>query len=162
MKLKPNAFQRLIHQFVMLRPVTAFFANKVHLIDKLVLKLTRDKYTLSEFAGWNIIQLTTTGAKSNQPRTIPLVGLFDGENIALIASNFGRKHNPGWYYNLKTNPFCDVIFKGKSGNYVAREVEGAQYERYFQMAVSQYAGYQKYKERAPHRHVPVMLLKPKM
>lgn len=100
MNVKPNAFQRLIHQFVMLRPVTAFIANKVHLIDNLVLKLTGDKYTLSEFAGWNIIQLVTIGARSNQLRTVPLVGLFDDEKIALIASNFGRKHNPGWYYNL--------------------------------------------------------------
>jgi hypothetical protein len=52
MKRKPNAFQRLIHHFLTLRPVTAFFASKVHLIDKFVLKLTGDKYTLSEFAGF--------------------------------------------------------------------------------------------------------------
>ena len=161
MNVKPNAIQRLIHQFIMLRPVTAFLANKIHLIDKLVLKLTGDKHTLSEFAGWNIIQLTTIGAKSNQPRTMPLVGLFDGQKIALIASNFGRKHNPGWYYNLKANRYCAVSFKGKSGEYVARETEGEERERYFQMAVSQYAGYQKYKELATHRHVPVMVLEPK-
>ncbi|HMD80561.1 MAG TPA: hypothetical protein VKE92_04585, partial [Anaerolineales bacterium] len=71
MNVKPNAIQRIIHQFIMLNPVTGFFANKIHLVDKLILKLTRDKYTLSEFAGWNIIQLTTIGAKSNQPRTMP-------------------------------------------------------------------------------------------
>lgn len=159
---KPNAIQRLIHQFIMLGPVTAFLATKIHLIDKIVLKLTADKYTLSELAGWNIIQLTTIGAKSNQPRTMPLVGLFDSEKIALIASNFGRKCNPGWYYNLKHIPDCVVLFKGKSGEYVARETEGEERERYFQMAVLQYAGYQKYKERATHRHVPVMLLEPKM
>ncbi|HXQ37662.1 MAG TPA: nitroreductase/quinone reductase family protein, partial [Anaerolineales bacterium] len=114
MKGKPNTFQRLIHRFIMLRPVTAFFANKVHIIDLFVLQLTRDKYALSEFAGWNIIQLTTIGAKTNQPRTMPLVGLFDDEKIALVATSFGREHNPGWYYNLKANPCCDVSFKGKS------------------------------------------------
>ena len=158
---EPNTVQRLIHQFIMLEPVTVFFANKIHLVDKLVFRMTADRYTLSELAGWNIIQLTTIGAKTKQPRTMPLVGIFDDEKIALIATSFGREHNPGWYYNLKTNPFCNVIFKGKSGDYVARETEGAEYERYFQMAVSQYAGYQKYKERAPHRHVPVMVLEPK-
>lgn len=161
MKRKPNAFQRLIHQLVMLRPVTEFFANKVHRIDQLVLRLTRDKYTLSEFAGWNIIQLTTIGAKTNQLRTMPLIGLFDDEKIALIASSFGRKHNPGWYYNLKANPYCHVLFKGESGEYVARETEGKEREEYFQMAVSQYAGYQKYREGAAHRYVPVMVLEPK-
>ena len=161
MTIRPNAVQRLIDQFILLRPVTAFFANKIHFVDKLVLKWTQGNYTLSEFAGWNIIQLTTIGAKTNQTRTMPLVGLFDDEKIALIATSFGREHNPGWYYNLKTNPICNVIFKRKSGNYVAREAEGAEYERYFQMAVSQYAGYEKYRERAPHRHIPVMVLEPK-
>lgn len=158
---KPNAFQRLIHRFIMLRPVTAFFANKVHIIDLFVLKLTRDKYTLTEFAGWNIIQLTTIGAKTNQPRTMPLVGLFDDEKIAVIATSFGREHNPGWYYNLKANPCCHVSFKGKSGEYVARETRGEERGRYFWMAVSQYPGYQKYEERAAHRHIPVMVLEPK-
>lgn len=145
----------------MLRPVTAFFADKIHLVDKLILKLTRGKYTISEFAGWNIIQLTTIGAKTNQPRSTPLVGVFDNEKIALIATSFGRKQNPGWYYNLKANPNCDVLFKGEAGKYVARETEGEEYERYFQMAVSQYGGYQKYKERAAHRHIPVIVLEPK-
>ena len=161
MTLKPTAFQRLIHRFIMLRPVTAFFADKIHLLDKLILKLTGGKYTISEFAGWNIIQLTTIGAKTNQPRMVPLVGLFDDEKVALIATSFGRGHNPGWYYNLKANPCCHVSFKGKLGEYVARETKGEERGRYFRMAVSQYAGYQKYEERAAHRHIPVMVLEPK-
>ncbi len=98
---RPNAFQKLLHQIFMLRPVTGFFAPWVHHLDKTILKLTKGKYAVSEILGWNIIQLTTIGAKTNQPRTMPLVGLFDGEKIALIASSLGREHNPGWYYNLK-------------------------------------------------------------
>ena len=93
----PNGFQKLLHRFLMLRPVTAFFAPRVHHLDKAVLKLTGGKFTAAEILGWNIIQLITIGAKTNQPRTMPLVGVFDGEKIALIASSFGRKHNPGWY-----------------------------------------------------------------
>lgn len=145
----------------MLQTVTAFFAPVIHRVDQAIVRLSKGKYTLSEFAGWNIIQLTTIGAKTNQLRTMPLVGVFDDEKIALIASSFGRTHNPGWYYNLKANPFCQVKFKGKSGEYLARESEGEEYERYFQMAVSQYSGYQKYRERAAHRHIPVMVLEPK-
>jgi len=157
----PNALQKLLHRFFMIRAVTAFFAPRIHVIDKAFFNLTKGKYTLAEILGWNIIQLTTIGAKTKQPRTMPLVGLFDGEKIALIGSSFGREHNPSWYYNLKANPECEVSFKGKSRNYIARETEGEEWEKYFQMAVSQYAGYQKYKERAAHRHIPVMLLEPK-
>jgi deazaflavin-dependent oxidoreductase (nitroreductase family) len=158
---RPNAVQKLLHRFIMLRPVTDFFAPRVHHLDNAVLKLTRGKYTAVEILGWNVIQLTTIGAKSQQPRTVPLVGIFDGEKIALIASSFGRHQNPSWYYNLKANPECKVLFKGKSLKYVARETDGNECQRYFQMAVDQYSGYQSYRERASHRHIPVMLLEPK-
>ena len=158
---KPNAVQKLLHRFFMLRPVTGFFAPRVHHLDNAVLKLTAGRYTAVEILGWNVIQLTTIGAKTGRPRTVPLVGIFDQEKIALIASSFGRHQNPGWYYNLKANPECQVLFKGEFRDYISREIVGDECERYFQMAVSQYAGYQKYKERAAHRHIPVMLLEPK-
>jgi deazaflavin-dependent oxidoreductase (nitroreductase family) len=157
----PNSFQKLIHRFLMLRPVTAFFASRVHRLDQLVLKWTKDQHSVSEILGWHIIQLTTTGAKTNQSRTIPLIGIFDRENIALIASSFGREHNPGWYYNLKENPECVVHDSGLSGNYNARETMGDEYGYYWRLANSYYAGYEKYRERAAHRHIPVMLLEPK-
>jgi deazaflavin-dependent oxidoreductase (nitroreductase family) len=159
---RPNAFQKLIHHFFMLQPVTAFFAPRVHRMDKAILRLTKGKYTGSEILGWNIIQLTTMGAKSNQPRTMPLMAMFDNKKIALVASSFGRQHNQGWYYNLKAHPECEVEFHGERAKYIARETTGEEYNRYWQMAVSFYAGYEKYKLRAPHRHIPVMVLEPKM
>jgi deazaflavin-dependent oxidoreductase (nitroreductase family) len=158
---RPNEIQKLLHRFFMLRPVTNFFAPRVHHLDNAVLKITRGTYTAVEILGWNVIQLTTIGAKSKQPRTVPLVGVFDGEKVALIASSFGRQHNPSWYYNLKANPECKVLFKGKSLKYIAREIDGKEGEKYFQMAVDQYAGYRSYRERAAHRHIPIMLLEPK-
>jgi deazaflavin-dependent oxidoreductase (nitroreductase family) len=103
MMRKPNAIQKWLHRFFMLPAVTAFFAPRVHRIDRAVLKLTGGKLTASEVLGWNMIQLTTIGAKTGQTRTMPLIGMFDGEKIALVASSFGREHNPGWYYNLKVH-----------------------------------------------------------
>jgi len=145
----------------MIRWVTSLFAPRIHHMDKVFLKLTKGKHSLAEILGWPIVEITTLGAKSNQLRTMPLIGVIDNEKIALIASSFGRAHNPGWYYNLKVHPECDVLFKGKMGKYIARETEGEEYKHYWQMAVSYYAGYEKYKERAAHRHIPVMLLEPK-
>lgn len=158
---RPNAFQKLMHQFFMLRPVTAFFAPRAHRVDKTILKLTKGKYTISEVLGWPIIQLTTIGAKTNQPRTMPLIGMFDKDKIVLIASGFGCEYNPGWYYNLKAHPECEVEFHGHSERYIARETEGDEREKYWQLALSYYAGYEKYKERAAHRRIPVMILEPK-
>jgi len=158
---RPNAFQRLLHQFVMIRPVTAFFAPRIHRVDRTLLGLTKGKHSLAEILGWHIIEITTIGAKTNQPRHLPLVGIIDDKKIAVIASSFGREHNPGWYYNLKAHPECDVLLNGRSGKYTARETEGEEYQRYWQMAVSYYAGYEKYKERAAHRKIPVIVLEPK-
>jgi deazaflavin-dependent oxidoreductase (nitroreductase family) len=157
---KPNAFQKFLHRILMLKWVSAFFAVTLYRVDGLLLKLSGGKHTITELVGLPVIQLTTTGAKSGKPHTMPLVSLVDGERIALIGSNFGRKPNPGWYYNLKVNPVCSVHFKGKTVQYVARQAEGEERERYWAMAVSCYRGYDLYKKRAAHRVIPVMVLEP--
>jgi deazaflavin-dependent oxidoreductase (nitroreductase family) len=162
MNIKPNAFQKIVHRFLMLRSVSALLAKILHRADTFMLRLTGNRHTFAELVGLPIIQLTTIGARTNQSRTLPLVGIKDNETIALIASRFGSEHNPGWYYNLKAHPECDVLFNGRSGKYISRELTGEEYNYYWQMAVSYYAGYEKYKERAAHRHIPVMLLEPKI
>ena len=145
----------------MQRPVTAFFAPRVSYIDKALLRITKGRFSGSQILGWNIIQLTTIGAKSGQPRTVPLVGMFDDEKIALVASGFGREHNPGWYHNLKVHPECEVQFRGRSGKYLAHEAAGEEYECYWKKAISVYVGYDKYRQRAAQRHIPIMVLEPK-
>ena len=160
MRRKPNAIQKFFHRFFMLQPVTAFFAPRVHRIDKAILRLTGGKYTGSEILGWNIVLLTTTGAKSGQQRTMPLIALFDDEKIALIASSFGRKHHPAWYFNLKAHPQCTVQWRGRTQTFVAREAEGEEYRKLWELAVSVYAGYETYKAHAGRR-IPVMILEPK-
>ena len=128
MNARPNAFQRFIHRFLMLKPVSIFMARILHHLDAFALRLTRGKYTVTQVVGLPVIQLTTVGAKTGQVRTMPLVSLIDGEKIALIGTNFGQKHNPGWYYNLKAHPECEVHFSGRTNKYIARETEGDETE----------------------------------
>ena len=160
MKIKPNAFQKLVHHLLMLRPISAFLAVILHRADAVMLKLSKDKHTITELVGLPIIRITTIGAKTGEPRAMPLVSLFDGEKIALIASNFGQKHNPGWYYNLRAHPRCTVQIKGRPAEYIARQAEGEEREKYWNMAVSYYKGYELYAIRAAHRQIPVMVLEP--
>ena len=156
----PNAFQRFAHRFAMMRSVSAFLSIGLHRLDTVVLKVTKGKHTVAELVGLPMIQITTIGAKSGEPRTMPLVSLIDGEKIALIGSNFGQKNNPGWYYNLKAHPQCTVNLNGQAGEYIARETQGEEREKYWQIAVSVYGGYALYKIRAAHRQIPVMILEP--
>ena len=160
MSLKPSPLQKLFHQFFMLSPVTAFFAPWVHYLDRASLTLTKGNFAVTGILGWNIVQLTTVGVKTGQYRTTPLVALFDSEKIALIASSFGREHHPGWYYNLKANPECEVQYRGHWMSYIAHEADGDEREKYWQLALSYYAGYENYKARAGRR-IPVMVLEPK-
>jgi deazaflavin-dependent oxidoreductase (nitroreductase family) len=157
---RPNAFQKLLHRFFMQSSVTAFFAPWIHHLDGTILKLTKGKYAVSEILGWNIIQLTTIGARTNRLHTVPLMGLFDGDKIVLIASSLGRAHHPGWYYNLKKNPGCEVQWNGRSSDFLAHEAERDERDKYWQLALSYYAGYEKYKARAG-RTIPVLVLEPK-
>lgn len=161
MHRNPNAFHKLIHRFLMLRPVSALMARILHHADNFALRLSHGHWTVAGLVGLPIVQLTTTGANSGLPRTVPLVGLMDGEKIALIGTNFGSSKHPGWVYNLKTNPDCQVGSNGRTKAYKARFMSGQEREFYWQMALSYYAGYEKYKARAGEREIAIILLEPR-
>ena len=161
MNNRPNALQKSITRFYMLPVLTPLWARVQHPIDTLFLKLSRNKYSLTEIIGGiKIIQLTTIGAKTGRSYTLPLLATFNETQIVLIASNFGTLHNPGWYYNLKKNPECQININGTLGKYIARETTGEEREKYWRKAVSVYEGYEMYKKRAFYRKIPVFLLEP--
>lgn len=161
MTVQPNAFQKSIHRFLMLKPTSFLLSKILYRADNFLLWATQGKLTVTRIVGLSVIQLTTRGAKTGKLRTMPLISFPDGEKLALIASYFGGEHNPGWYYNLRANPECEVRINGETRKYLARESFDEEREKYFQMANSYYAGYKKYRERAAHRHIPVMVLEPK-
>ena len=146
----------------MMRPVTALVAPILHHADAFLLKLTGGRLDFTRAAGLPVIELTTTGAKSGLKRTLPLAGYPEGDNLFLIASNFGRSRHPAWYYNLKANPECKVTKDGRTGEYIAREADEQENRYYFDMASSYYIGYAAYQKRAAHRKIPVMVLEPKV
>src|SRR5262245_64916153 len=51
-----------------------------------------------------VLLLTTTGRRSGEPRTAPVVYLADGENVVVIGSNAGHSRTPAWSLNLKAHP----------------------------------------------------------
>ena len=106
-----------------------------------------------------VMLLTTTGAKSGQPRTLPLLYLTDGEQLILIASNYGSTSHPAWYRNLTANPTVEVLAGKRSGTYAASEIkDSADRDRAWELALDQYAGYGDYKERAGDRTIPLIRL----
>lgn len=125
-----------------------------------MLRLTGGRHTFAELVGLPIAQVRMKGAKTGMPRVVPLVSLPDDGKFALLATNFGQKHNPGWYYNLKAHPECEVSFNGRCGKFIARETSGEEYQKYWQLALNYYRGYAAYQQRAAPRHIPVIVLEP--
>jgi len=58
--------------------------------------------------GTTILLLTTTGSKTGQPRTVPLIYTPDEGRYAVIASRGGAPKHPSWYVNLAANPAVQV------------------------------------------------------
>lgn len=106
-----------------------------------------------------IMLLTTTGAKTGQRRTLPLLYVTDGDAIILIASNYGKTTHPSWYRNLVANPKVQVLAGKRSGTYTATEItDPAERERAWDLALDMYAGYGDYEGRAGDRTIPLVRL----
>jgi deazaflavin-dependent oxidoreductase (nitroreductase family) len=156
---RPNAVQRALHPILRTKASGWILARVLHHFDRPVLHLSHGRYSLtSMLAGLPVVAVTTIGAKSGQPRSVPLVALPDGENVILIASNFGQKHHPAWYYNLRAHPEVQLTYEGKTVAYMAYETSGEERERCWQRAIDLYSGYALYKERARQRQIGVFVL----
>jgi deazaflavin-dependent oxidoreductase (nitroreductase family) len=106
--------------------------------------------------------LTTTGAKSGEPRTATILYFTDGDDVILIASSFGRDKHPAWYHNLKAHPEATLECAGQSGRYTATEVDDeGERTRLFELSDHVYPGYADYRVRAGAigRRIPIMRLR---
>ena len=56
--------------------------------------------------------LTTTGRRTGESRTVPLLHVADGDRIVLIASNWGGRRHPAWALNLDAAPEARVTVNG--------------------------------------------------
>jgi deazaflavin-dependent oxidoreductase (nitroreductase family) len=146
------------------RPGAWFFSRTLHHFDRAVLALTGGRTTLAAvMAGLPVVVLVTTGAKSGLSRENPLLYIRDESNpstFAIVGSNWGQRRYPAWYFNLKANPHAVCSIRGKTGEYLAHEAVGDEYERFWQRATNTYIGFPLYKQRASGRRIPIMVMTP--
>jgi deazaflavin-dependent oxidoreductase (nitroreductase family) len=163
-KQRYTLFQRFLHKLVSLRLVLLFLPFTVHHIDKLFLKLSAGRTSLSQLmAGLPVAAVTTTGAKSGLPRTLPIMVIPDPQDDArliMLATNWGQSANPNWYYNLKAKPAATCVLNGQTADYAAQEITGADYDKYWQIALDTYSGYALYRKLVKTRRIPILLMTP--
>lgn len=158
----PNPLQRAFQRFASLRPIAWVFRHTAHHLDRWTARFTGGRTLSGMLAGIPNIMLTTVGAKSGQPRTVPLVGLNIDGNIAIVGTRFGSDQHPGWYHNLMKNPAATVEVNRTRTEVVARPVpRGAEYDRVMALADTVYTGYVKYRERITDREIPIFMLEPR-
>lgn len=159
---KYSPFHSITQKIAASPPGAWFYARTLHHFDGLFLRLSGGRVTMTSLvAGLPLVIVTTTGAKSGMPRTVPLLCIRDERDptaFAIIATNWGQQHYPAWYFNLKANPRAACSIAGKTGQYLAHEVTDEEYERFWQYATDTYVGYPLYKQRIHGRSIPIMVM----
>lgn len=153
----------LIQRCAASRPGAWLLARFQHRLDRLFLRLSGGRIMLSGIiAGLPVVMVDTIGARTGLARQIPLLCIRDPErpeDFAVVASNFGQCHNPAWYYNLKAHPDVSCRLAGVQADYRAQEVQGAEYDRFWRLALAVYVGFPAYRARAGGRHIPILVFR---
>ena len=109
--------------------------------------------------GCPVLLLTTTGRRTGQQWTAPLLYLEDEENMVVVASNGGAPKHPAWWLNLRTNPEAMVEIGNRKLRVRAEEAPPEERERLWPRLVEMYPNYESYRRRTD-REIPVVVLKP--
>ncbi|HLY94467.1 MAG TPA: nitroreductase family deazaflavin-dependent oxidoreductase [Gaiellaceae bacterium] len=107
--------------------------------------------------GSTILLLTTTGRKTGEKHTTPLIYQLDGDNPVIVASKGGAPEHPGWFRNLSKNPEVEVQIKGDKFTARARTAEGEERERLWRLMKEIWPHYEEYQEKTDRR-IPVVVL----
>lgn len=157
----PGMVGRMIGRFGSTRTGAAFFARTLHHADRAVLTISGQRTSLTDLlAAIPTVWLTTTGARTGVRRTVPLVAVPVGDDLAVIGSNFGRSQHPGWVHNLSADPRATLMRHGRVIPVRAREATSAEAERVWARACEMYPGYITYPKYTGGRDIRVYVLRP--
>lgn len=155
----PNAFQRVIQGVASSRPGAWLFSKLLRHLDEVVLRLTRGRHTVPGLlAGLPVLDLTTTGRKSGQPRTSHLISIPVGDDLALLGTNFGQPKTPAWVLNLEAEPRATVTHNQRTAAVVARPASDDEVREVMERSRAIYGGYEKYQQRINGRRVRIFVL----
>jgi len=107
--------------------------------------------------GSTVLLLTTTGRKTGEKRTVPLIYAQDGDRYVIVASKGGAPEHPGWYQNLAKTPEVELQVKDEVFPARARTAKGEERERLWRKANEVWPDYDQYATRTD-REIPVVVL----
>ena len=110
--------------------------------------------------GAPVLLLTTTGRRSGQPRTAPVLYLADGEKLVVVASKGGFSHHPSWFGNLEAHPQVEVQLGSRQRPMSARRASAEEKVALWPRLVAMYPDFADYQARTD-REIPVVILEPR-
>ena len=110
-----------------------------------------------DWKGTQTLLLTTTGRRSGEPRTTPLIYGRSGEDYLIVASKGGSDSAPGWYENLSEQPEVEVQVMGNRFRARARTATEQEKPAMWAEMTGHWARYEEY-QRGTERVIPVVVL----
>ncbi|MCU0267115.1 MAG: nitroreductase family deazaflavin-dependent oxidoreductase [Acidimicrobiales bacterium] len=157
----PNAIQRFGQAFGSTKAGAWTFSRSLRHLDRALHKLSKGRTSFPMvLAGLPVLMVTTTGRRSGEPRTTPLIAPPVGDTLALVGTNFGQKNTPAWVFNLEADPRATVEYHGKTLEVTARPATEDERADIWKTAGAIYGGYSKYQQRISGRDIRLFVLEP--
>jgi deazaflavin-dependent oxidoreductase (nitroreductase family) len=110
-----------------------------------------------DWEGTTTLLLTTTGRKSGQKHTTPLIYRKQDDVYTVIASKGGADEPPLWYRNIEADPEVEVQVWGDRFKARARTATAEEKPALWQAMVETWPAYEDY-QRKTERVIPVVVL----
>lgn len=128
--------------------------------DRAIQRATSGRWTVIGRHGMPPLLLTTTGARTGQPRTVPLIYVEEAGRYVVTASNWGQRHHPAWSANLLAHPEATVSVGGRDISVRARLAVGEERAALWCAVTAAWPAYDTYAARSG-RDIRVFVLEPR-
>jgi deazaflavin-dependent oxidoreductase (nitroreductase family) len=110
-----------------------------------------------DWNGTQTLLLTTTGRRSGEQRTAPLIYATHDDAFTVVASKGGSHTPPSWYLNLTEDPEVGIQVKGERFKGKARTATPDEKPGMWRAMVGEWPAYDEYQQRTD-REIPVVVL----
>jgi deazaflavin-dependent oxidoreductase (nitroreductase family) len=145
---RPNVVQRGVAQVASTSGGSWLLHKVLYRIDRPLNRWSRGRVTLPPvLTGMQVLMLTTTGARTGLPRTMPIAAIPFGEDFVAMGTNFAQPRSPAWAINLAASPRARADWRGTVIDVTATRVPVEQMDQAWAAAERVYAGFAAYRQR---------------
>lgn len=106
-------YSRFVNWFSATRAGSWVVKHVASRVDPVLFRWSKGRVTSTGTPTLPMLALTTTGARTGQPRTVQLAFHRDGDDLLVVASAMGQARHPAWRYNLDAHPDVTVLVRGE-------------------------------------------------